>query len=951
MSTNQEDKSVRVKFITDMPGVRSFNDAVNSMTSQVKKLNEELKKTITTLEGFAKTSGKTRGGNVGKSPTQKGAGIVAETIIGDPNGVKNAAKATETALAVTGASIRRFVDNAVKDLTRLRTATGGFAMLGGGGIPGAPMMIGGGGLGSPGLLGAMPYHTAGGAGLGGRRLLGGIPTTGWMTPYAGGRGGQHIPNNVIDVDFEEVGGGGPRLLGAWRKPWYQKVWDAIPGGSPWQSGDWWSRVNRFGRSAPTEADYANSFWGKRGLPGYLEDRGEAAGRMLGLGTVGQSALGRAGRFIGSNMGVMGGLAVAGVGLYEFGANSFEKLRAAQVNYTLGNPFARISAGAAGASVFNRVSEAAMRGNASYLAAYNKALATPAIMKMLSNEALNDESINLATGQTPLSLSSHGKYIFSQLQSAGGMKYGDLMQRITGAQLNKADESTLLSIAKKQAQYQLVEKHAEQLNNATVNIRAMQGSVINEMSDSVVGNAAARYQALNMAGLSTGRNKAGNFNYETARARAIKRGFDIDIIGSGHQGLLGIGYGGAFDPITFIGDQIAGFRGIGQTLQLGGILGGGLGGARGYYSLAQQSMGANRLNSYTGSQLFPGLANAMLATGQFGTGNTGFNYAGLAAGLVGGIEDGKATMDSGEQQRMMQLLLNGNKSYNRFFQGQAAPLYDAASLLSAIGVTGKYDVSSQALSTMSTELLTSIARGGKIPNYYAEMPGVNKENAIALLQKRSSMLGLEAIDSMSSSPTLAAYRQYGNDPVALLNAKTKGLTGRARRTKAQEVMQTLAGQLANTGGPFSTPEEAESTLLATLAGSSEWASAFPKGGGVHSRKPRGEEGDALKATAEAELEKAKLGGNRDLLSDIKVAIEGLPKRIAEALKGIKENTADTRGNIVPGVGRVGRGVRAATPVHGGKISSQLDEDPLMSVEAPMSSGEDRNSLFRHEMPID
>lgn len=874
MST--QSKEIKFRVDIEQSSKQKAIDTFNSINAAADKLVATLNKVTHALQGAQKAQGGGFGGGQSGSasqlgqrrtgdPTKKGMGI-AESILGDASAIRNAARATESALSASGNNLKQYVDKAIREIERLRKEAG------------APIAFAPWGDAERNRL----HNDAG--------WSQNAPTPSLWNSY-----------NTRTSSFEEH-------LAAQR------------------SGNFWTRRRSlFG--GPPSVPSEGGFWGKGGFAGYLEGRGQALGGFLGLGEPGARALGSAGRFIGTHGGAMTVGALGAVAAYDYASRSFEKNRAGQVDFTLNQPFMRLGAAAGVANIHNRLYGAIQGRDLATVAAYRKTLNDPEVMKSLANTSLLSEKLNLAAGTTPLSLGANKERIKAVLSNLAGRGLQSAMEFIAGADLNPAEKADLQQIALKTAAYSAVGDNATKFGQSWDSHLALQGGMFNTMSKRIGANAFSRIATMRMAGLGSGGfTKRGTIAYEDFQSKLAEGGWEWSDRISGHQAILGIGsgYRKAISATWGIqGGRMVGLGNIDQLVKTGGILGGSVGAARefaGRKSLLQRSVGKGGLDVAVGNELFTQFGQMAMGTGQFGAGNTAANYIGLAAGLVGGVDErGKATLDVAEQQRRMMQLGAGNAAFAGITQGKQAPMYQATSLLGAISAMGGYSMGAENLSRMDPTLLASIARGGKVPDYYWGQ-GIGRDQAKAFLRYQNRMPFAEVTDEMVTGEAggllkeIRAAEAGGGSFIDVLNSKVRGLSGRDRAKTGQMWTERMAGIIqANLGW---TGEQASGALMAPLIAQEDWAKPL-MGKGVGVGAPKGLEGEQAKQ--QAEILKAEAGLGKVRREDIQDASNNI-------VKAIQDQTAEMLA--------ANRGAKAAASVVG--------DGNLGSVEASVSSARPRKA---------
>lgn len=845
MAAEQQDKTIKIKIDTDNPSAQRFNATIASMTASVEKLAQVLDKVTRSMESFSRAQGKTGGPSVGKGgATQGKAGGIAESIIGDSGGVRNAAKVTEAALSSTGNNIKRFVNNAINDMQRLQAATrsigGGFASSGAGGF---------------------------GAGGGGYSYGSGFSSSTGAMPFGGGPGGAGGRNYGDFSSFErEIGGIAPPGTSSGGKP---------AGG-----------VAAFGWRGRA----ANSLVG--GAIGKMFGNGPA-GAVIG-GMLGETGVSRA------LAPYMGGIGVGGAILkaYDFAATSFEDTRAGRIKFTLNQPLMALGAAASTASIHHKVFSAAQDKDIASIAAFNATVNDPDIRRSIGSANLNKEALMLAWNQNPVSLSKGSEYVKDVIKGWTGTGAESFANYVSGSKLDPVVQEKLSTLGYMTASYGLVGEQNDKFNTAWEGKKMLQTPMFNMMANRISQEGQSRQHMMWGHGGSTGYTKDGKrLNVEDWLSKITASGWTGEEVNSAYQQFLsfGKGYSGIVGGERgLLGVQMAGLTNLSQLLPMGGMLSGSVAGTQNWYNTLKHSIGRGGLDVAAGKDMFANVGTSVLNTGQFGSGNTAATYLGLAAGLVGGgVDGGSVVADVAGQQRASMILAQGDETFAKFTQGSQAPLYMAASLLGAMGAAGGYNASAEALSRMDPKALTSIARGGEIPGYYRDMPGVTQESARNFLNYQRNSPFFEVIDSLNTGgqgELLGQVRSKmasGGSWIDVLNDKAGGLKGKDRLKARNVIVQELAGIISNSGSGIN-EAKAEGMLLSQLTQESDWASGLG-GNGVGVSKPQGLEADALKAQAALYNQQAKLGsfGSSDSknLEDVKRYLSELVLLVSKSTPGV------------------------------------------------------------------
>ena len=782
------------------------------MTSSVEKLASTLDRVTRSLEGFNKAQNKTRGGaGVGPITTPGGkSGGIAETIIGSGDGsaVRNAAKATEQALSSTGDHIKRFVDKAIQDINRLNSATKG--------------------------AGQGPSYS------------------GWTSStgaYGGGGGG--------------MGGGG----GA--GPGYSEFERGIsgiepPGSARHKGGFWTGKRSVFSPTVVQDEEAsASKLWGPRGFAGYAEGRGQALGRMLGLPTGGQNMLGNAGKFVGGNVGLLGGAALGAAVLWNYGAGAFEDVRPAQVAFTQNSPFIKRQAASAGLSLFQDQFGAAQSGSVSRVMAFRRAMSDPEVMKSINSTQLDKELLMSKFSQSPLSLGSaykKGKDWLQNVASEGfqsaaqGLSFMGLFDRVQNASLTELPaeaKKSILDLGMAQAYGGLTEDKVNKIRQAARFEELRQDPRTSMLADRIYGGAEGRLNTARMAGRGVGFNKAGGLKYELWESSLKRGGWSPENEAAGHQQLLqiGAGYSAAISPISITALGMAGLGNASQIAQMGGILGGSVGAGSlksGLLGQLQHSIGKGGLDVAVGRDLFSSLGAGMMQAGTWGNGNLASTALGNAASFVGMVDaNGHPTIDVSQQQRMMSMYTQGNAAGGTFTKGTGAPIYNAMSLQSAISAMGGYSIGTESMRGLDVNQLIAIKNGGDIPAYYRDQ--FTKDEVVKFLDKTKNMSLSTISDSSLIRPgagkdlfnAVRAEESKGGGAASYILNQTKGLSTAGKNILTLDIAERLGGVISAAHGGAISPLAATGMVLQDLQKVGMWTNKVD-GSGVGVAGPAGME---------------------------------------------------------------------------------------------------------------
>lgn len=655
----------------------------------------------------------------------------------------------------------------------------------------------------------------------------------------GGSMGKAMPSGARDVDF----GSGPGGFSAGNAP----GGPAVPGVNPSNSGGGRGRPGG-GGGAPEPDGWGpggKSMWGPGGWRGYVGDRVGALGNTLGLpGPMVNMAKGFAGRF--------GGAAAVGgavLGAYEYGAGAFENQRAAQLKFTLDQPLLNQSRRAAVAAVGQNLYGAVQSRDVAKQIAFIQTMKNKEVMGSINNTTLQREQLEAAFN--PLTLGGMAGNLKERFKGFVGNTYGDFMGWVSGQQLPEATKKNMLEMARENAMRNMPVEQAQKFQQAWGAQEALNDPMAMNMVNRVMGGALGRVQAMRSAGMSAGTRKLKDGStvmaYEDEEQKLLKGGWTIGDKAAGHQQLLhvGAGYGKAVGPIGLISAGIGGLGNAAELVKMGGMLGGSVGAGGSFLKQVQRSIGRGGLDVAVGRDLFGGLSQQMSAGGMYGNGGLAAKAMDQAASLVAGGTG--VPFDVAQQQYRMQSLMQGNAALGGFMNGSKAPLYQATSLMGAIGARGGYDAGAEMLMKMDPMQLQAIASGGPIPEALKGM--VTQEDAQKFLKTGRKQPFLELQDYMfkDGSPQRKMLEDlrgsYDGDAQALILDKTKGMTGKAKAKEQDRLAKVLGGMLVG-GGVAGSLQEGEGIVDTMLLGTT----GKLKGHGVGAAAPKGPEAKALEDQA-------------------------------------------------------------------------------------------------------
>lgn len=621
----------------------------------------------------------------------------------------------------------------------------------------------------------------------------------------------------------------------------------------------------------------------------------------------------------SNMGV-GLPIVAGVGAgIALGSKVTEFItdeRQARVNQVLNQPFDVLSRRSAMAAPFLQLHGAVNSRDVNSQRAYLSALNDPDIMESLGKTRLRTEALDHATMRTT-TFKGAAKEAWNDFRkwAAGktGLTTDDAYAYLQKEQRGDVDaRKTMRDIVRDNALGNMDPEAAAQFQASVNAKRALQDPTTSMLMDRVYGGAQGRVATMRAMGLSTKnvirRGKDGQ-QYETSlyedMEQKLSRGaWTMGDQAAGHQQLLqvGAGYGRAVGPIGLVSAGIGGLGNAAALVQQGGMMGGSVAAGRYAYDAVQRSVGQRGLDVAVGRDLFGATLGRAAATGQYGGSRAATQYAGMAAGLIGGGSE--TPYDVGGQQRLAGLVQLGNAGFAQFTSGSKAPLYQATSLMGAVAAAGGYGGKAEALTQMDPALLTAIARGGDVPPWAASL-GIGKDDALKFLQYQRRAPLFEVTDALvpdQAGATLGAVRAAegaGGDFMTVIQDKVgkrgAGESARAyqrRRADAALGVATDLGAAMYASRVAGSPEEGAGIFLGQMAQDKDFA-PYLKGRGVGAAAPKGAEKAALGREADLTLEHGK----------VVPLLEGILKALAPATD-LEKGAGIAVGAIAAGSGGAG-----------------------------------------------
>lgn len=618
---------------------------------------------------------------------------------------------------------------------------------------------------------------------------------------------------------------------------------------------------------------------------------------------------------GGKAGAMFGAFAGGVALSEKIMGAMTDERATRLSQTLNQPFDTLSRQAQIAQPFLSVHAAVQGRDVNRQRAFMDAMRDPQIRESLGKVELRREAVIYASKQGTSTLRGVGKEMWNDFRNWVGGKTGvstdDAFTFINNLPGDEVTKKTMRDIVRDNAIANMDPAAAAQFQQAVESKRALQDPTTATMLSQVYGNAAGRVGQMRGMGMGTsivsrGRGPGAYQTslYEDMEQKLMRGGWSMSDQAAGRSQLLqvGLGYGKAVSPIGLISAGIGGLGNAAALMQAGGTLAGSVAGASGMYAAAQRSIGRGGLDVAAGRELFSGVAGRAMASGQFGGSRAAEQYGAITAGLIGGGSE--VPLDVGAQQRNLGLITAGTAAFARFTQGTEAPLYRATSLQGAIAANGGYGAGAEALTKMSPELLTAMARGGDIPEW-AKSLGLGAGEASKYLQYQRKAPLFEVVDDLvggRAGKTLASVRAAeagGGDFMDVIGAEVGVRRGgesskayQRRRAAAATGVATDLGAAMFASGLVQSPDEGAGIFLGQMAQNPDYAPAL-KARGVGAAAPQGAEKEAL--AREADLVKQ----HGIIVTKLENIIKGLP-----AATTLEQQADRAVGGISAGAGQAG-----------------------------------------------
>ncbi len=643
---------------------------------------------------------------------------------------------------------------------------------------------------------------------------------------------------------------------------------------------------------------------------WVQGRASAGAQFIGLPPQASAAVGR---FAGANA-VGAGIGIGALAAYNFGANSFEGQRAAQLDYALNEPTRRLERGAAVAGIGRTSYMAGRGGDISYVKAQRDALSNREVRQAMDAHVLQREQVELALGTGP-SIKGLTRQGMDYIRSKAGSAWGGIGQMLSGQELGSMPGGVAgelggvegMSELKLRLQKAMMDSSPELAHRFQSAVRAnqmMQDPEFAMEANNAYAGAGANV-AMRRQGFYGAPRGQDPIAYMKAReARLARSAYGLEEEAGARRSIVsgaGMGYMRGFGGTELLSLQYGGAQNVIPTMGLAGQLGGSVGAGTRFIRNAFEGrggfggVGAGGLDVTVGSQLLPQLLQRAAGTGQFGAGNAAATYATSMASLVGG--GAGAPFDTAQQQRMASGILGGESAFGRLTTGAAAPLYQATSLMGGIRAMGGFSTGSEQLSKMSPALLKSISEGGDVPAWASGL-GIGRGEAKSFLNQQARAPFFETVDEM-----------VGPGKTKDLLAKVRGAEAgggsfkdvfRGKSSKDQLKMAELLGPLVTGAG---SPEEGAMALMSQL-GSGEGYTAL-KGRGVGAAGPRG-------------LEKAAQDDKADAMGSAARTIQ----KSVEELKSLFDTRGERQGGRAS-VAAARSGVAHVMEEAVGQVSAQLN----------------------------
>jgi hypothetical protein len=690
------------------------------------------------------------------------------------------------------------------------------------------------------------------------------------------------------------GGGGPR--GGGGGDWSVKFNHRDPGlpDDPFESA---KPKHKFGRMTPIDDP---------GIESSKKIFGAIAGGRVGdiLSTI--SPVG----------GAVFGAAKAGFGIGESINQNFADERLARINQTINQPFDTLNRKAQIAQPFLRMHAAVQQKDASTMQAFSDAMNDKEVMKSLGKLNIRREAIELDPRLNTSTATGVAKEAWNSfknmLSDKTGVSSDQAYAFINSTGVDEVTQKTMRDIFRDNAVAGLDPQAAAQFQQAVDAKRQLQDPTTAMLRNEVYGNAMGRVHQARSIGMSTAirKNKDGRMTsaLEDEEQQLMRGGWTIADKAAGRQQLLsvGLGYGKAVGPIGLISAGIGGLTNAAELVKAGGSMGGSVAAGKSFYQAAQRSVGRGGLDVAVGRDLFGAMAHKAQSSGAYGGSRAAEQTASMMAGLVAG--GSTSPLDVGDQQRRMNLVMQGNETFAGFTQGTAAPLYQATSLTGAIAASGGYGGKAEYLRKLPPELLTTIARGGDIPAG-AKAVGITADDASKFLKFNRSAPLFEVDEDRFDATTstgktlrdVRAAEATGGDFMDVVKSRTGEIkTGekpkdfQKRRAKIALEVATDLGASMYASGLSPTQDAGTGVFLGQMAQDKDMA-PFLKGKGVGAAAPAGAEKEALEQQADVKKRHGELMVKMEgLIKSLKpVSME----QMADAtVKGIASGEAGLPGSV-------------------------------------------------------
>ncbi len=551
---------------------------------------------------------------------------------------------------------------------------------------------------------------------------------------------------------------------------------------------------------------------------------------------------------------------------------------------LADPMQRLNRAAAFGQTFGGTAMAIRGGSISSGWAMKRALENSGMMDVLRDTTLRTQQAHLGTGydvgtfkglysQGKQGLFGFGRYLIDHpgalnpFSSGDGGTTNDERGRKYDAGLSPEYKSKE-AIAYTNAMRDMSSQKAQELAQAQRAILAADPRFAATL-DRTYGEAGMRVGLGRMGGYSGGIDPRTRLDrMDVLDARLAAQGYNLSEYMSARRnlgGTAGWGYRGALGTQA-ISMGYGGFSGAEGLFGMGAQFGGGAGGGHAMINAIQSSIGGGGgMDVTAGSNMFGGLMQSAMGSGNFGFGmNPQVAMQALAA--MG------ATGETGGDMRMARILQGGMGSWGNRLSGGIDPLQQALNVSAAnVGMGGaEWGAKSAVMGLGPTEML-SILRGGpgNMPSYltdvgasYGDVSGYHRAQQNTMFARNwQGQFG----EGTAAAGALSGIQGAGGDWVSYI----KGRMGTKGHGSLESELSPLASVLkAGQGG---SAETNMGDLMAQLAGDESFA-PFLKAGGAHAAGRAARDIASQGAEGEMKMSDAKYiaGKLGDLINEIKAS---------------------------------------------------------------------------------